>query len=93
MGSIFSFASRKPEKKPASTIGWESRYDGVLSVAIVNNVPVAGISGPWPDGNYALTWWSSDDINVPPTLEFHPSMDCARKRVETVAGLPRQVAA
>ena len=92
MGSIFSFASRKPVK-PATTIDWQSRYDGVLSVAIVNSVPVAGISGPWPDGNYALTWWASNEIDAPPSLEFHTSMDVARQRVEAVACQSRQVAA
>ncbi|MEZ5463165.1 hypothetical protein [Dokdonella sp.] len=92
MGSIFSFARHKATK-PASIIGWESRYDGVLSVAVVNSIPVAGISGPWPDGNYALTWWSTDEVDAPPSLEFHPSMDVARARVEAIAGLPRQVAA
>lgn len=86
MGSIFSFGSRQATKS-ASSIGWESRYDGVLSVAIIDNVPFAGISGPWPDGNYALTWWSSREMNVPPMLEFHPSMADARQRVEEVAGL------
>ena len=85
MGSIFSFGSRQPTKAH-SNIGWETRYDGVLSVAIIDNVPFAGISGPWPDGNYALTWWSTRDTDAPPTLEFHPSMADARQRVEDVAG-------
>ncbi|SFN51728.1 hypothetical protein [Dokdonella immobilis] len=85
MGSIFSFGSRKADTN-GSFIGWEIRYDGVLSVALIDDVPFAGISGPWPDGNYALTWWSSRDADAQPTLEFYPSMDDARQRVEDVAG-------
>jgi hypothetical protein len=92
MGSIFSFA-KHTAAKPASIVGWETRYDGVLSVAIVDSIPVAGISGPWPDGNYALTWWSTGEADASPSLEFHSSMDVARARVEAMAGLPRQVAA
>ena len=85
MGSIFSFGSRKVST-PRTDIDWEIRYDGVLSVAIIDSVPVAGISGPWPDGNFALTWWSTRDADAPPTLEFHPSIDNARQRVEDVLG-------
>jgi hypothetical protein len=85
MSSIFSFGSRKADNA-CSNIGWEIRYDGALSVAIVDDVPFAGISGPWPDGNYALTWWSTGDADARPTLEFHASMDDARQRVEDVAG-------
>jgi len=85
MGSIFSFASRKSDN-PASAIGWESRYDGVLSVAILDDVPVAGISGPWPDGNYALTWWSTPHVDADRKLEFHSSLAHARQRVEEIAG-------
>lgn len=92
MGNIFSFAARKSTES-VSAIGWETRYDGILSVAVIDSVPVAGISGPWPDGNYALTWWSSNERDAPPTLEFHPSMEIARQRVETVTGNSRQVAA
>ncbi|MGB0132756.1 hypothetical protein [Dokdonella sp.] len=92
MDNIFSFATRIPTKS-SSTIGWESRYDGVLSVAVVDSVPVAGISGPWPDGNYALTWWSTDEANAVPTLEFHGSMEIARQRVEDVTGHSRRAAA
>ena len=84
MGSIFSFASRKSDA-PASSIGWESRYDGVLTVAILDEVPFAGISGPWPDGNYALTWWTTRDADAARKLEFHPSLAHACKRVEEMA--------
>lgn len=86
MGNFFGVAPRA-SAAPVSAIGWETRYDGVLSVAIIDNVPFAGISGPWPDGNYALTWWSAGTAEAPPTLEFHPSMDAARNRVEQVAGI------
>lgn len=86
MGNLFSFASRETPA-PVSAIGWETRYDGVLSVALIKDVPFAGISGPWPDGNFALTWWSTASADAPPTLEFHPSMDAARQRVEEVAGI------
>jgi hypothetical protein len=84
MGSIFSFGSRKTNKA-MSSIDWETRYDGVMSVAVIDHVPVAGISGPWPDGNFALTFWSVRELEVTPCLEFHTSMDTARKRVEEFA--------
>ena len=85
MGSIFSFGSRKADAS-MSAIDWESRYDGALSVALVGHIPVAGISGPWPDGNYALTFWSVRELEVAPGMEFHASMDTARRRVEEMAG-------
>jgi hypothetical protein len=85
MGSIFSFGSRTTDKA-MSSIDWESRYDGALSVAIIDHVPVAGISGPWPDGNYALTFWSIRELEVAPSLEFHTSIEFARRRVEEMAG-------
>jgi hypothetical protein len=84
MGSIFSFGSRTADKA-MSCIDWESRYDGALSVAIIDHVPVAGISGPWPDGNYALTFWSIRELEVAPSLEFHTSIEFARRRVEEMA--------
>lgn len=68
-----------------SRIGWETRYGGALSVAIVDTESVAGISGPWPDGSYALTWWSTQRLAVLPTLEFHASMTAAKERVEKLA--------
>ncbi len=83
MARIFSFKARSAAA-PGSRIGWESRYEGILSVAIVDGVPVAGISGPWPDGHYALTWWATRDSDVAPTLEFYSTMDAARARVEHV---------
>jgi hypothetical protein len=88
MGNLFSFASRKSDNAAAATgaIGWESRYNGVLSVAMLNDVPLAGISGPWPDGNYALTWWTCDRCDMARKLEFHPSLEHARQRVEEMAG-------
>ncbi|MEZ5523150.1 MAG: hypothetical protein R3F08_16975 [Dokdonella sp.] len=91
MGSIFSFGPRKASNS-ASIFGWETRYDGLLSVAVIDGVPFAGISGPWPDGNFALTWWSTNDPNAIPTLEFHPTMAAARQRVEDVAGSQLQAA-
>ena len=75
------------------TIGWETRDEGILSVAPIDGVPVAGISGPWPDGHFALTWWSSRDSEVAPTLEFYSTMDAARARVENVtANMVRRAA-
>lgn len=77
----------------ASRIGWETRYEGILSVASIDGVPVAGISGPWPDGHFALTWWSTRDSETAPTLEFYSSMQAARARVEQVtAHLTRKAA-
>ncbi len=66
------------------SLGWEVRYDGLLAVASIQGVAVAGISGPWPDGNFVLTWWSTRETEVAPTMEFHPSMHSARARVEEV---------
>jgi hypothetical protein len=85
MGSIFSFGSRKTDAS-MSAVDWESRYDGALAVALVGHIPVAGISGPWPDGNYALTFWSVRELEVAPSMEFLASMDTARRRVEEIAG-------
>lgn len=86
MGNILGFASRQV---PAATaqIGWEMRYDGILAVAMIDGVAIAGISGPWPDGQYALTWWASRDVDTSPTLEFHATMELARRRVEEVTAL------
>jgi hypothetical protein len=84
MGSIFSFGSRTTDQA-MSGIDWETRYDGALSVAVIDQVPVAGISGPWPDGNYALTFWSIRELEVAPSLEFHSSIEFARRRVEEMA--------
>src|SRR4051794_8182504 len=38
-------------------IDWRQRYEGVLMVAYLDGKAVAGISGPWPVNQYALTWW------------------------------------
>lgn len=87
MGNMFSFGLRK-NAKPISRVSWESRYEGALSVAVIGKVPVAGISGPWPDGNYALTWWSTHAEESAPSLEFHSSLTMARLRVEEMASRP-----
>ena len=84
MGMLFQIGFAKTEPS-ATAIIWESRYNGLLQVAVINEVPVAGISGPWPDGNFALTWWTSLDTDAMPALEFHPSMATARQRVERVS--------
>lgn len=91
MAMIFDFGRFK-KAKPSSGITWESRYAGVLSVAIVDNVPIAGISGPWPDGNYALTWWPTHDQGSAPSLEFHTTLMMARRRVEASSKHPSQSA-
>lgn len=67
-----------------SRVGWEKRYGGAMSIATIDDEPVAGISGPWPDGSFALTWWSTQRFAVLPTLEFHPSMNAAKARVESL---------
>ncbi len=84
MGNMFSFAQNK-SARAASAIGWESRYNGTMSVAVIDRVPVAGISGPWPDGNYALTWWESSEVDASPSLEFFRSMATAQRRAEDAA--------
>lgn len=67
-----------------SRIGWETRCDGNLSVALINDVPVAGISGPLPTGGFALAWWSSRNAEASPRMELHSTMEAARSRVEQV---------
>lgn len=84
MGGMFRFAPHEIAGS-ASRVGWETRYGGALSIATIDAESVAGISGPWPDGSYALTWWSSQRFAVLPTLEFHGSMDAAKARVEKLA--------
>ena len=84
MGGMFNFAPHAVAQSN-SQIGWETRYGGALSVAIMDTACVAGISGPWPDGSFALTWWSNQRIAVLPTLEFHDSMMAAKQRVESLA--------
>jgi len=61
-------------------IEWQQRYEGVLVVAYLDGKAVAGISGPWPGNQYALTWW---DRPVPARqLELFSSLAEAQKRVE-----------
>ena len=84
MGGICDFAPNAIEKE-LSRVNWETRYGGALSVAVIDAATVAGVSGPWPDGSYALTWWSTQRLAVLPTLEFHNSMEEAKSRVESLA--------
>jgi len=61
-------------------IDWRQRYEGVLVVAYLDGKAVAGISGPWPVNQYALTWW---DRPVPARqLELFDSLEAAQRRVE-----------
>src|SRR3954464_8726620 len=61
-------------------IDWRQRYEGVLMVAYLDGKAVAGISGPWPVNQYALTWW---DRPVPSRqLELFDSFEAAQQRVE-----------
>jgi len=80
LSKIFTVAGARRR----TDLGWDIQYDGLLAVARIEGVAVAGISGPWPDGNFALTWWATQDNEASPTLEFHPTMMVARKRVEEV---------
>lgn len=84
MGVMFSFAPQAIAKSKCP-IEWERRYDGALSVALMDTESVAGISGPWPDGSFALTWWSTQRFAILPVLEFHKSMEAAKERVEKIA--------
>lgn len=84
MGVMFSFAPHATAKSQ-SPIEWERRYGGALSVALMDSESVAGISGPWPDGSFALTWWSTQRFAILPVLEFHLSMEAAKERVEEIA--------
>ena len=84
MGVMFSFAPHAIEKS-TSQVRWETRYSGALSVASIDGASVAGISGPWPDGSFALTWWSTQRFAILPVLEFHTSMIAAKERVESIA--------
>jgi hypothetical protein len=64
----------------AERIDWRQRYEGVLMVAYLDGKAVAGISGPWPVNQYALTWW---DRPVPARqLELFDSFEAAQQRVE-----------
>ncbi|MEO7935720.1 MAG: hypothetical protein ABIR27_05640 [Dokdonella sp.] len=84
MGVMFSFAPNSTVKSKSS-IEWEHRYGGALSVAVMDAETVAGISGPWGDGSFALTWWSTQRFAILPVLEFHGSMEAAKLRVEKIA--------
>ncbi|HVV96377.1 MAG TPA: hypothetical protein VHC92_04495 [Rhodanobacteraceae bacterium] len=64
----------------AELIDWRQRYEGVLMVAYLDGKAVAGVSGPWPVNQYALTWW---DRPVPARqLELFDSLAAAQQRVE-----------
>ena len=92
MGQIAEHLSRESQNLGAPAddlIDWQQRYDGVLVVAYLDGKAVAGISGPWPVSQYALTWW---DRPVPSRqLELFDSMEAAQKRVEEWAWRMRTV--
>jgi hypothetical protein len=70
----------EPGMPDAERIDWRQRYEGVLMVAYLDGKAVAGISGPWPVEQYALTWW---DRPVPARqLELFDSLEAAQQRVE-----------
>lgn len=76
--------------RPAEAlIEWRQRYDGVLMVAYLDGKAVAGISGPWPVNQFALTWW---DRPVPARqLELFDSLAAAQRRVEEWAWRMRTI--
>lgn len=70
-------------------IDWRQRYEGVLMVAYLDGKAVAGISGPWPVNQFALTWW---DRPVPARqLELFDSFAAAQQRVEEWAWRMRTI--
>jgi hypothetical protein len=70
-------------------VDWRQRYEGVLMVAYLDGKAVAGISGPWPVNQFALTWW---DRPVPARqLELFDSLDAAQRRVEEWAWRMRTI--
>jgi hypothetical protein len=70
-------------------IEWRQRYDGVLMVAYLDGKAVAGVSGPWPVNQYALTWW---DRPMPARqLELFDSLETAKQRVEEWAWRMRTI--
>ena len=70
-------------------IEWRQRYDGVLMVAYLDGKAVAGVSGPWPVNQYALTWW---DRPMPARqLELFDSLEAAKQRVEEWAWRMRTI--
>ena len=77
-------------KRPADAlIEWRQRYEGVLMVAYLDGKAVAGVSGPWPVNQYALTWW---DRPMPARqLELFDSLAAAQRRVEEWAWRMRTI--
>ena len=77
-------------KRPADAlIEWRQRYDGVLMVAYLDGKAVAGVSGPWPVNQFALTWW---DRPMPARqLELFDSLAAAQRRVEEWAWRMRTI--
>lgn len=77
-------------KRPAdSLIEWRQRYEGVLMVAYLDGRAVAGVSGPWPVNQFALTWW---DRPMPARqLELFDSLAAAQRRVEDWAWRMRTI--
>ncbi len=58
-------------------------------VAYLDGKAVAGVSGPWPVNQYALTWW---DRPVPARqLELFDSLAAAQRRVEDWAWRMRTI--
>ena len=77
-------AGSRPDMQTRVHLDWEMRYEGILAVAVIDGVPWAGISGPWPDGHFALTWWPTSANPGASRVEFYSTMDAARSRVEQV---------
>jgi hypothetical protein len=77
-------------KRPADAlIEWRQRYEGVLMVAYLDGKAVAGVSGPWPVNQFALTWW---DRPMPARqLELFDSLAAAQRRVEEWAWRMRTI--
>jgi hypothetical protein len=76
--------------RPADAlIEWRQRYEGVLMVAYLDGKAVAGVSGPWPVNQFALTWW---DRPMPARqLELFDSLAAAQQRVEEWAWRMRTI--
>ncbi|MEO7199175.1 MAG: hypothetical protein ABIY56_03050 [Dokdonella sp.] len=81
--SMPRITSHHVQRKTPTGFHWRSRYGGALMVAMVTDVAQAGISGPWPDGNYVLTWWGADAA-ISDTCEVHASLAAAQHRVSQV---------
>lgn len=70
---------------PAADSGklrWQSRYNGLSFIALLDGKAVAGVSGPW-SGKFALTWW--DRPQAQRQLELFDSMQEAQLAVEAWA--------